>query len=282
VNRNVFLPKTLQALWEIWGEYPQAEVYGGGTDLFVKMHARIADPEALICLDRIGALQGVEDRGETVHIGACTSHAHIMGHSIIRKEYPLLCHAVARLGSPPIRHMGTIGGNIVTASPAGDTLPPLYLLNAEVQLASKNLLRQMKLSDFIIGPGRTRLAPQEIVTTVLIPKPRPWAVQHYEKVGLRNALACALVSMAALADITQSGEIREIRLAWGSIGPTVLRFPEVENSLTGKNLSPETLETAADAIRKGVTPIDDVRASAEYRRQVAGNLLLRLLKYAPA
>ncbi|PIP36199.1 MAG: hypothetical protein COX20_07160 [Desulfobacterales bacterium CG23_combo_of_CG06-09_8_20_14_all_52_9] len=76
--------------------------------------------------------------------------------------------------------------------------------------------------------------------------------------------------------------MREIRLAWGSIGPTVLRFPEVENSLTGKNLSPETLETAADAIRKGVTPIDDVRASAEYRRQVAGNLLLRLLKYAPA
>jgi len=277
VNRNVFLPKTLEALWEIWEEYPKAGVYGGGTDLFVKMHARIADPEALICLDRIGALQRIEDRGETVHIGACTSHAHIMGHPIIRKEYPILCHAIARLGSPPIRHMGTIGGNIVTASPAGDTLPPLYLLNAEVELASENRRRQMKLSDFIVGPGRTRLDSKEIVTTVLIPKPRSWAIQHYEKVGLRNALACAVVSMAALADITKSGEIREIRLAWGSVGPTVLCFPDLEKDLVGKTLSPETLETAAAAVRNRVTPIDDVRASAAYRRQVAGNLLFRLL-----
>jgi len=181
------------------------------------------------------------------------------------------------LGSPPIRNMGTIGGNICTASPAGDTLPPLYVLAAEVELHGKAGIRRVPLHQFITGPGQTLLGAGEILTGIRIRKPPGVNHQRFTKVGQRQALACCIASLAALLEISAAGVVEAARLAWGSVGPTVVTSSAAEAALTGAVLSRESLDQAAVFARRDVAPIDDIRASAAYRREVAGNLLLRLL-----
>jgi xanthine dehydrogenase FAD-binding subunit len=170
----------------------------------------------------------------------------------VQHHLSVLIQALLTLGSPPISNMGTIGGNICTASPTGDTLPPLYVLGACVILHSANRVREIPIGAFITGPCKTALNKGELLTGVRVKKPFGYTIHHYEKVGQRRALA------------------------WDSVAPTVAVSPDVEAFLIGCPLSPAVLEQAAVLVRKAVTPIDDVRASADYRRLVAGNLLLRL------
>ncbi|MDD5169637.1 MAG: FAD binding domain-containing protein [Syntrophales bacterium] len=204
------------------------------------------------------------------------THAQLLGNALVREHLPILVNALRTLGSPLIRNMGTIGGNICTASPAGDTLPPLYALDAELELRSRKGERRQPLCTFITGPGGITLGEGEILTGIRVRKPCGFTIHHFEKVGERRSLACAIASMAALIKVTESGVIEAARLAWGSVAPTVVMSPETEGALIGQRLSAATLERAAEMIRKAVSPIDDVRASAAYRREVAGNLLLRL------
>ena len=210
-------------------------------------------------------------------IAAAFTHSRILEHPSVRTEFPVLAQALRVLGSPPIRHMGTIGGNIVTASPAGDTLPALYALDAEVEIRSRDQSRRLPIGDFIRGPGSVALNTGEILAGVWLRKAPHWNIQHYEKVGRRKAQACAVASMAALLRVTDAGRIERIRLAWGSVGPFVITAPDVEAALTGRVLSLESLESVRGMVEHAVAPIDDLRASAEYRRRVAGALLLRLL-----
>jgi xanthine dehydrogenase FAD-binding subunit len=204
----------------------------------------------------------------------------MLNDPIIQKDVHILTHALKQLGSPPIRSMGTLGGNIVTASPAGDTLAPLYILNAQLEIRSRNSTRRAPIESFILGPGKVDLVHGEILSRVVVRKiPKCW-VHHYEKVGKRNALACSVVSMATLMNVSSNNLISNIRLAWGSVGPTVLRFGDIEHFLVGKPLTVEGLSEAINMIQELVKPIDDIRATACYRREVAGRLLLRLLKYS--
>jgi CO/xanthine dehydrogenase FAD-binding subunit len=176
--------------------------------------------------------------------------------------------------------MGTIGGNICTASPAGDALPPLYLLEAELELCSAKATRIMPIGSFIAGPGKTRLEAGEILTAVRVKNPVEYDLHHFEKIGQRKALACSIASLAALVRIFPTGEIGAVRLAWGSVGPTVVTSAAVESMLIGEKPSAALFARAAEAVRRAVSPIDDLRATASYRRTVAGNLLLRLLHSA--
>ena len=179
-----------------------------------------------------------------------------------------------------MRNQATLGGNICTASPAGDTLPALYALGAQAVLMSRDAVRVLDVAEFITGPGRTVLEPGEILARVRIPLPDPGAVQHFEKVGRRRALAISVASLAAVLRL-DGDAVRDIRLAFGSVGPTVLRCAEAEAWLTGRTLTADNLRHAAGLVRSTVRPIDDVRATADYRRQVAGNLVLRLEAYRP-
>jgi len=277
---EVFLPKTFDELWEILSKEPEAAMYAGGTDLLVKIRSAAITPSSLVCLERIAELKGVRDHGQEVFIAAATPHSEVVEDKLIRSEFPVLASAVSVLGSPPVRHMGTIGGNIVTASPAGDTLPALHILQAEVELASASDRRRVRIGDFITGPGSVALCRGEILTGVWLQKSPSWSVHHYEKVGRRKAQACAVASLAAVLQVSESNRIDRVRLAWGSVGPTVVTSDRVEAELTGETLSLDTLRNAAHLVESVVSPIDDVRASAEYRRVVAGRLLLRLSFYA--
>ena len=272
--REVFLPQTLEELWEILDKRPGAAIYAGGTDLLVKMRSGVIDPSCFVCLERIGALQGVRDLGEEVFIGPATTHSQLLDDSLIREHFQVLAKSLSFLASPPIRHMGTIGGNIVTASPAGELgLPALYVLGAEVEIGSVGGSRRLPLRSFIRGPGTVDLQNGEVLTGVWLKKAPHWNIHHYEKIGRRKAQACAIASMAAIIELSDEGRIDEARLAWGSVGPTVVTSAVAEECITGGSLCLETLRSAVRHVEEAISPIDDVRAAADFRRSVAGALL---------
>jgi xanthine dehydrogenase FAD-binding subunit len=273
---KVWHPTCLGDLWPLLAG--GATVMAGGTDLLVRR--RGGAPFDVACLGGIASLGDIREEDGWVRLGAGATHATLLGHPLVRDRLPGLAGALASLGSPPIRNMGTLGGNIVTASPAGDTLPPLYALDAVVELASGQGVRRLPLEELLVGPGRTALAPGEIVAAVLVRPPDAGSMQYFEKVGRRNALAIAVVSLAAVIATNRQGQVTEARIALGSVGPTVLRCPKAEAALVGRSLDREALAAAGALVREEITPIDDLRATAAYRRQVAGNLLLRLA--APA
>jgi CO/xanthine dehydrogenase FAD-binding subunit len=274
--KQVLLPRSLGDLWATMHDFPDAVIYAGGTDLLVKIRSGSIPPKDLICLERIQALKGVVDQGDRLVILAGTTFSQLLDEPDITKHLPVLAHAIASIGSPLIRNMGTSGGNICTASPAGDTLAPLYALNAKVELASEAGVRSLPISQFIQGPGRTLLGPGEILSAIHVEKPHPEAIQHFEKIGRRNALACSIASLAAIFRLSDDGNVLAASLAWGSVGPTVVTCPEAAGRLIHQPLSLDRLTEAAAIAEKTVCPITDIRATADFRRAVAGNLLLRL------
>lgn len=278
--REVFLPATLNELWSVAADHPDAALLAGGTDLLVKMRSGKDGRPVLIGMERIEELRSIREEADCIHIGAGVTHASLLAHPSIRENFPVLATAVKTLGSPQIRNMGTIGGNICTASPAGDTLPPLYVLGADVEILSSphsgGGTRTVPVSSFITGPGQTVLKKSEVLAAVRIRKNGTFGVQHFEKVGKRKGMAIAVASLAALLDVSPDGTVRDARFAWGSVGPRIVTSPEVEDFMKGKTMSIEVLARAATLARQAVSPIDDLRATAEYRRSVSGNLLLRL------
>ncbi len=280
--RAVFLPRTPDELWDVLDEHPEGRVFAGGTDLFVRLRRDPASSPSLIGLERIEELRVLREEGPRLFVGSGVSHSRLLASSPVKRFFPVLEQALRVLGSPPVRHMGTLGGNLVTASPAGDTLPPLTVLDAELELRTRQGSRRVSVPEFIRGPGNTVLNPGEIVAGVRLKMDTRRTLQYFEKVGQRNALAIALVSMAAVLQVSESGVVERARLAWGSVGPTVITSPEAERRLEGHPISHRALEEAAEEASNAVRPIDDLRAGAAYRRQVAGNLVLRLEACIPA
>jgi CO/xanthine dehydrogenase FAD-binding subunit len=273
---NVILPSNLSDLWALLDTHPDSAVFAGGTDLFVKVRSRNITPPVAIGLERIGDLKGIRNEGSQIVIGACTTHTEMLSHSVVAGSLPILWKAIHVLGSPQVRNMATLGGNICTASPAGDCLPPLYVYDAVVEIASYRGLRQMKIRDFIIGPGKTALQAGEILIRVRINKPEGFAIHHFEKVGQRQAMSISIASLAAMVKTNSSGHIMNIALAWGSVAPRVVRAEKIEAGLIGVRLCKEDLKRVFPLILKSIAPISDVRASAQYRQQLAANLILRL------
>jgi CO/xanthine dehydrogenase FAD-binding subunit len=274
--RPVLFPTTLADLFEMQARYPEARLMAGGTDLLVHLRKAAFDTRALICLERMGELKTIQAQSGQIVVGAAASLADVARHPLIQRHCLLLARAAATVGGPAIRNMATLGGNICTASPAGDTLPALYLLGARLDLASPRGRRSMPIDAFITGPGRTVLAPGELLTAIRIPAADAFIIQHFEKVGRRNAMAIAVASLAALIRMDGAGRVAEARLAWGSVGPCVVRCNAAEHRLVGGPLSTEALCAAGEPVRQSVRPIDDIRATADYRRTLAANLLLRI------
>jgi len=275
------LPETLGELWRVLDRHKSPNVYAGGTDFLVDKRDINLKSDTLVCLERLGELRGVWGQAGRIFVGATTTHAQLHTNVEIQGTFPILAKALSVIGSPAIRNMGTIGGNIVTASPAGDSLPALYLLEAEIEIRCSEGHRRLPIGKFVRGPGQVDLRSGEIVSGIWLWKGRSFQIQSYEKVGLRNGLACAVASLAALVKLSPENVIEEIRLAWGSVGPRVVMLPQVEGDLQGQPFTLETLKSVAPVVEQSVSPIDDLRASAGYRRMVAATLLLRLASRRP-
>lgn len=274
--RRVLMPDGLDALWRAVSEHPTAAFFAGGTDLLVRLRRGLVEADTLICLERLPELKEVRDLGDRVFLGAGASLQSLLDHPLVADGFPVLHQAMSVLGSPAVRHMATLGGNVATASPAGDTLPPLYALEAEVELWSRGGVRRLPVRDFILGPGRVSLAPGEIVGGVWLARRPGLNLQHYEKVGARNSLAISIASLAAAAEVGTDGVVRRARLAWGSVGPTVVCSREADRALEGRKLTPENLARAGRLAGEAAAPISDLRADREYRLALVANLPLRL------
>ena len=277
--RAVLTPTCLTDLFLQWERYPDALPMAGGTDLLVRLRSRSGqDGRAVLSLARVEELQGIRKEGTTLAIGAATSFSRIIADPLVAEHAPLLAQAARTVGGPAIRNMATIGGNIGTASPAGESLCPLYLLEAEIEMASQRGKRCLPIGEFIISPGQTALSSGEIITRILLPPMAPYSHLCFEKVGLRRSMAIAVASFAGLVRLSGKKTIASVKCAWGSVGPTVVRIPQLEEKLIGAGLDDGSIGHAADLVRAAVSPISDLRATADYRRSVAGNLLVRFME----
>jgi xanthine dehydrogenase FAD-binding subunit len=261
-----------------------ATLLAGGTDLVSRWAKNLAPrPRVVVDLKRVAGLSGVSRVNGEVRVGACTLMSELEADPVIRSSAPMLADAAGRIACPQIRNRATIGGNLCNASPAADTAIPLILLDAVLALASAGpngvTMREVPIGDFFRGPGSTVLAPGEILTQIRF-KPQPEDVfTAWDKFGTRRAMEIAVASVGLLLR-SEERKVVHARVGYGSVAPVPLRGRNTEARLVGHPVSAETIEKCAQAARDEIAPITDVRASAEYRREVVGVMLRRMLKRA--
>lgn len=260
-----------------------ATVLAGGTDLMPQTHAgRVRPAPLLLNIRRVPGLAGVTRDGDMLVIGALTTIEDLRADDDVRQAAPLLAQACERFASEQIRNAATLGGNLCNASPAGDTLTPLLALDAEVELASladagEVRKRRVPIADFFAGPGRTLRSHDELLTAVRVPAAPPGQVARFEKAGTRIGLDISTISLALAARRDADGTLHEVRIALGAVGPVPLRARAAEALLEGRRVDEALATAAAQAAADAATPIDDVRASAWYRRELVRNLTRRTI-----
>lgn len=269
----VFIPSSLTEATQLLSKNPDAHLLTGGTDMMVEVNFNHRHPDTVIALRNIPEFQrwNIDAASGLVHIGSSVPYA-TMEHGDLAKALPALAEAARTVGSPQIRAAGSIGGNLGTCSPAGDSLPVLAALDAVVHLQSESSRRSVSFAEFMVGPKRNSRLPNEIITGVSIPITNGW--QGYAKVGVRNAMVISVASVClAIHD-------NKVRVALGSVGPTIIRCTESENwinSIGLANIDHSLAQEFADHVRAESRPIDDHRSTAEYRRHAVGVLAARLL-----
>lgn len=254
-----------------------AWLLSGGTDLLVKMRSGLARPKILVDPAAVPELRGIEATGKALRIGAATSLAEILASKAVTERAPLLADVLRVLGCVQIRNRGTLGGNLANASPAADSAIPLLLYEADLELRGGNGTRTVPIGEFFLGPGRTVLEHGEYIRAIHLPASRQDWIPFFHKVGRRRALTIAIASVGGLAAIP-GGRATEVRLAAGSVAPVPLRLKATEEWLVGRPLNRETIQHARTLAAGEVSPIDDVRATVGYRRDVTGDLVVRFLK----
>ena len=274
---KIFTPKYLEEALELLAEKHPPQPLAGGTDLLV---IRKDEPErfsSLMVLEKLQELSGIHKDNGRIRIGSFTTHADIE-HSPVLKEYAsVLSSAASEIGSVQIRNRGTIGGNIINASPAGDLIPPLIALDAVFELHSSKAKREVPAREFFLGPGKSVREPKELLIAIHFTVPEARERGVFLKLGPRKAQAISKVMLAAQG-LVHHEAIEWIRIAIGAVAPTVIRAPQTEALLQGTKLSPELIEEAKETVRREVSPITDIRSTEEYRHEVAGVLLQRALE----
>lgn len=258
-------PRSLKHALEVLAAGERVIPLAGCTDIYVLLNLGAAPGTRFLNLWPLDELRGIEVRGEVLSIGALTTFSEIGKSPIVRTRAPMLAAAAREIGAVQIQNRGTIGGNIANASPAGDSLPVLAAADASLVLLSAAGTRRVAFTGFYTGYRRSVMRPDEVVAAVEIP--RVEGRQWFRKVGTRAAQAISKVAMAAV-------RAPHPRIAFGSVAPTVVRVPKTE-ALLGEGGS---IEEARRVLMTEISPIDDIRSTAEYRRRVAGNLLAAFWK----
>jgi CO/xanthine dehydrogenase FAD-binding subunit len=250
--------------------------FAGGTDVMVLLEAGKLAHKRYLSVAKLEDLRGIEVSADFVTLGALTTYTEIQKHSVLQSEFPSLCAAARETGSIATQNRGTIGGNIVNASPAADSPPALLVYDAEIELISVRQVHWLPYHGFHTGYKKMQLAPDELVRAIRLPRrAKPWR-QYYRKVGTRKAQAISKVCFAGAA-LVDGGAIRDIRIALGSVAPVVLRAVKTEDALRGRGFTPTNMAAAREILAREITPIDDIRSTARYRLRVAQNLLEEFL-----
>jgi len=267
-------PVTVGEASQLLNDLPMAALLAGGTDLVVRMNKGVSCAENIInvkCIEGLDAIKA-DDRG--IHVGAAVKLAVIADHPEVRKYFPALVEAINNIGTPQIRHRGTMGGNLCNASPCADSAPALMVMDSVLTLSGLARERQIPMTEFYLAPGKSCRRQDELLTDIFIPYPLPGTGQSFGKLGPRKAADISVVNTAAA--LTFSGGLcSQARIALGSVAPTLIRALETEKWLVGQkkeNIRPEEAGKRAAVEAK---PISDVRGSMEYRQEMVAVLVER-------
>ena len=272
-------PNSLGELVDVLDE-TGGRILAGGTDIIPRMRHDLFPASVLVDASDIPELSFIEEVDDQIAIGALTTHQEIMNSALLGAVNPALVAAAASVGSNATRNRGTLGGNIANASPAADTIPPLLAFDAQVQLMRKGDERSVPLKEFLVGPGKTSLEAGELIHSITFSRlSEAWGVA-FQKMGKRKGMAIAVVSVATAVVLDASGLVQDVRIALGSVAPTVVRSSMVEKKLIGTEANSKAIQDAANAVIDDISPIGDVRSTAEYRGHAAQVLTRRVLEEA--
>ncbi len=243
----------------------------GGTDIYPLLNDGFLKDETFCDISTIEELKEISVGEREIKIGALSTFAEIARNRVLSHYFPALTKAASEVGSPQIRNRATIGGNVATSSPSGDSIPTLFVLKAKI----KTNRRTIPVERFFTGVKKNVLGKNELITEIVLPKEKNFS--DFAKVGPRKALAISKVSVAVAAK-KRNEILEEILIAFGAVAPTVVRAQEAEQFLTGKNLTKDNILKAVEVARSEISPIDDFRSTGKYRRTVAGVILSRILE----
>ncbi len=277
--QTYYTPRSLEEALELLAKYnSQARLIAGGTDLMIEIERGLRSPQVLIDISRLPQLDKVTlDEKQWLHLGPLVTHNQVVSSSLcLNRAFPL-AKACWEVGAPQIRNRGTIAGNLVTASPANDTITPLMALDAAVTLQNIHSSRTLPLKDFFLGVRKTILDPDEMIVDISFPALVSHQIGTFLKLGLRRAQAISVVNVAVVVSML-ADTVTQARIALGSVAPTIIRATNAERFLTGKILTREVMARAGALAAHTVTPISDVRGSAQYRRYMTETLTRHALE----
>jgi CO/xanthine dehydrogenase FAD-binding subunit len=279
---ELIAPGNLQAVVSLLADEPgQWLPIAGGTDVMVQYAAGKLPARKLISIWNLPELRAIEISPEEIRIGAGCSYTELREHNVIAQEFPLLACAARWTGGIANQNRGTLGGNIVNASPAADSLPALMVYEAELILVSRRGERRVPYVDFHTDYKKMKLAPEELIRAICLGRRFSNYLHYARKVGARDAQAISKVCVAALGRLrggVTGSVIDDVRIALGSVAPVPLRLTEVERIAKGKPVEPELVQWTRKMTSAAIQPIDDIRSTARYRSAVAGNLVAEFLQ----
>jgi CO/xanthine dehydrogenase FAD-binding subunit len=246
--------------------------FAGGTDLMVLLEAGKLPHKQYVNIWQLDDLRGIEVDETNVTLRALTTYSDVQAHPVLREEFPMLCQAANETGGIAIQNRGTLGGNIVNASPAADSPPALLAYDAELELISKSGVRRISYASFHRDYKQMDIRADELLSAIHLPRRRNERVHYYRKVGTRKAQAISKVCFAGVAEV-KGNVASHVRIALGSVAPIPIRCEQTEAALLQRPLTEETIESAASTLTAEITPIDDIRSTRDYRLRVSLNLL---------
>ncbi len=264
---NYYKTSTLREALELIDRLDDFKVIAGGTDLVMDLRIGRYKPRNIIDISEVKELNYIVDEGDHIRIGALTRLQEIMESPIVKAKTPVLAEAIHQMASWQIRNIATIGGNLCNASPAADTAPPLMVLEAKLKLISRNDERIVPITEFFLGPRKTVLRKNELLAEIIVPYEKD-AGTSMIKLGRRTAFTLSIVAVATLVRV-ENGKFKDVRVALNSVAPKPIRAKSVENALKDKEVSLEVVEEASKLVVNDISPISDVRASAEYRKEMS-------------
>jgi xanthine dehydrogenase iron-sulfur cluster and FAD-binding subunit A len=277
--KRYYTPNNLDETLKLLAEAgPKARIIAGSTDLILELERGVRpEVDTVIDITRIPGLDSIVLEDGWIHLAPLVTHNHCAGSELIREHAFTLAHACWEIGAPQIRNRGTIAGNLITASPANDSITPLMALDAQVTLRSLHGERVVKLSDFYEGVRKTVMKADEIMVDIAFPVPVEGTRSAFYKLGLRKAQAISIVNAAAVLQIS-NGIVRDAAVTLGSVAPKIIHADAAEDYLKGKPLEDEIVEEAAKLAMEAASPIDDIRGSAAYRRYMVEVCVRRSLE----
>ncbi|MBE3035811.1 MAG: xanthine dehydrogenase family protein subunit M [Candidatus Atribacteria bacterium] len=275
-----FAPQKIEEALGILFRYGnEIKVIAGGTDLLVQYYDRLYEINHWLDLKNIKELKDSRINKNQMEIGAMVTHTQLEVSEDIKKYFPILGQAAADIGSPQIRNRGTVGGNIVNASPAGDLLAPLMAYNAQFRLLSIQGEKIVTAEEFFIGPKKTILESTQLLTQIILPLPSERTYGSWIKIGKRKALIIATITLALVVEMAEDHKtVKNVRTCLGSVAPTPIEIKEVKKKMAGKNFNQLNFAELGQIVEDKISPIDDIRGTREYRKDVAKKIMIKALE----